>query len=242
MDSTTLAIIALQFLKKKKEKRKIQNRCWWVHPVLARRMDQGQFIVTYNELRTNEDELFSYTRMTMSTSDELYSLLETNLTKQTTDMRVPIGTKERLCIALRYLATGCSFSELRVNFKVGASFMHARINKKILDRSCGNLQKKANFPHCLGPIDGKHIRIRKPSNTGSEYFNYKNYFSIVLMAVVDANYKFLVVDIGAYGKGSDSLVFQDGHFGQRLQRDELDLPQASIIDGYNMGPFFRMCF
>ena len=54
MDSTTLAIIALQFLKKKKEKRKIQNRCWWVHPVLARRMDQGQFIVTYNELRTNE--------------------------------------------------------------------------------------------------------------------------------------------------------------------------------------------
>jgi len=54
MDSTTLAIIALQFLKKKKEKRKIRNRRWWVHPVLARRMDQGQFIVTYNELRTNE--------------------------------------------------------------------------------------------------------------------------------------------------------------------------------------------
>jgi len=54
MDSKTLAIIALQFLKKKKEKRKIQNRRWWVHPLLARRMDQGQFIVTYNELRTNE--------------------------------------------------------------------------------------------------------------------------------------------------------------------------------------------
>jgi len=37
----------------------------------------------------------------MSTFDELYSLLEANLTKQTTDMRVPIGPKERLCIALR---------------------------------------------------------------------------------------------------------------------------------------------
>lgn len=102
-------------------------------------------------------------------------------------------------------------------------------------------KKKANFPHCLGAIDGKHIRIRKPINTGSEYFNYKNYFSIVLMAVVDANYKFLIVDIGAYGKGSDSLVFQDSNFGQRLQRDELDLPQASIINGYN-GPVFPYVF
>ncbi|CAI6376479.1 unnamed protein product [Macrosiphum euphorbiae] len=101
MDSTTLAIIALQFLKKKKEKRKIQNRRWCVHPVLARRMDQGQFIVTYNELRTNEDKFFSYTPMSMSTFDKLYSLLEINFTKQTTDMRVPIGPKERLCIALK---------------------------------------------------------------------------------------------------------------------------------------------
>jgi len=98
-------------------------------------------------------------------------------------------------------------------------------------------KKKPNFPHCLGAIDGKHIRISKPSNTGSEYFNYKNYFSIVLMAVVDANYKCLAVDIGAYGKGSDSVVFQDSNFGQRLQRDELDLPQASVIDGYNGSVF-----
>jgi len=103
-------------------------------------------------------------------------------------------------------------------------------------------QKKADFPHCLGAIDGKHIRIRKPNNTGSEYFNYKNYFSIVLMAVVDANYKFLVVDIGAYGKGSDSLVFQDSYFGQRLKRNQLDLPQTSIIEGYNNGPDFPYVF
>jgi len=97
--------------------------------------------------------------------------------------------------------------------------------------------KKANFPNCLGAIDGKHIRIRKPKNTGSDYFNYKDYFSVVLMAVVDANYRFLVVDIDAYGKGSDSLVFQNSNFGKRLQRGELDVPPPSNIEGYNGSAF-----
>jgi len=126
---------------------------------------------------------------------------------------------------IRYLATGCSFSELRVNFKVDASTTRgivletcSIIWEKMKALCMPELRKaewleiakvyvkKANFPNCLGAIDGKHIRIKKPRK--SEYFNYKNYFSVVLMAVVDANYKFLVVDIGAYGKGSDSVVFR----------------------------------
>lgn len=59
-------------------------------------------------------------------------------------------------------------------------------------------EKRANFPHCVGTIDGKHIRILQPWGTGSEFFISKNFFSIVLMAVVDNDYCLRYIDVGSY--------------------------------------------
>ena len=86
--------------------------------------------------------------------------------------------------------------------------------EQIWNEAVEGFSKVWGFPNCLGSIDGKHIKVKCPSNSGSSYFCYKNFFSIVLLAVVDPFYKFMVVDIGSYGRHSDSAIFENSAFFQ----------------------------
>jgi len=84
--------------------------------------------------------------------------------------------------------------------------------------------EKWNFPNCVGSIDGKHIRLRCPKNSGSMFYNYKQYFSIVLMAVVDTKYRFIMINVGGYGKDSDGGILCNTNFHQCLESGTLKLP------------------
>lgn len=86
-----------------------------------------------------------------------------------------------------------------------------------------------NFPNCVAAIDGKHINIQAPAGSGSLYFNYKKTFSIVLLALVDAEYKFLAVDVGAYGKNSDGGIFYDSKMGKALKNKTFGMPDDKPI-------------
>ena len=94
-----------------------------------------------------------------------------------------------------------------------------------------------NFPHCIGALDGKHVAIRAPKHSGSLFHNYKGHFSIVLLALVDANYLFRVVDVGGYGGGNDSGVLWASEFGQALSAGRLDLPDPEPLpNAEHLGP------
>ncbi|XP_055908886.1 uncharacterized protein LOC129943447 [Eupeodes corollae] len=86
-----------------------------------------------------------------------------------------------------------------------------------------------NMPNCLGSIDGKHFALRCPPNSGSLFFNYKKFFSIVLMAVCDAKYCFTHIDIGAYGSQSDGEILQVSCFGKKLLGNKLPTPQPTNL-------------
>ncbi len=91
-----------------------------------------------------------------------------------------------------------------------------------------------NFPHCIGALDGKHILIKPPPVSGSYYFNYKHTFSIVLLALVDANYKFIYVDVGCNGRISDGGVFRNSTLSGALESKTLNIPLSEHFPDENI--------
>lgn len=88
---------------------------------------------------------------------------------------------------------------------------------------------KWKFPNCIGAIDGKHIRIKCPPNSGSFYYNYKKYFSIVLQGLADADYKFVSVEVGSYGKQSDGGIFSTSSLYHNIESGTLRIPPPKVL-------------
>lgn len=60
---------------------------------------------------------------------------------------------------------------------------------------------------CLVAVYGNDIAIRKPLLNGMSSYNNKKYFSIVLMASVDVNYRFTPANVGSMGSLSDRKIW-----------------------------------
>ena len=88
---------------------------------------------------------------------------------------------------------------------------------------------KWQFPHRLGAVDGKHVVMMKPWKSGSLYYNYKGTCSIVLMALVDADLKFIAISTGSYGRNSDGGIFSRSNLGKRFIDGNFNFPPSAPI-------------
>ena len=155
-----------------------------------------------------------------------------------------------MAIYLQFLATGDSYRTIACSYRVGVSIVASivsQVTRVIWDalvtafmpvpttevwRSIAKgFRRRWAFPNCLGSIDGKHVVTSAPDNSRFLFYNYKGTYSIVLLAVVDSEYCFRVVDVGIYGRTSDGSVPANSNFGQKLLDGTLGLPPDAPLPG-----------
>lgn len=90
---------------------------------------------------------------------------------------------------------------------------------------------KVGFPHCIGAIDGTHVKLECPSSTGSMYYNYMGYYSVVLQAVADVRLKFLTIHAGGYGKQSDGGTFGESNLHKLIEEGRFNMPPDAPLPG-----------
>jgi len=88
-----------------------------------------------------------------------------------------------------------------------------------------------NFHHTVGAIDGKHITMRVPGKSFSYYYNYKGFHLLVLLGLVDSNYKFIYVDDSANDATRDAGIFMNTPLMAVLEDNQIGLPPLEPLPG-----------
>lgn len=239
----------------KKKRRAV--RAW-----LRRRESTGQYEKLMRELEAEDLAGFrNYLRMEQETFYDILQRITPRIKKKDSNFRKALPPGLKLAATLRFLATGSSTKSLMFAFRVSHNAicnMIIEVCQAIIDELAKEVivtpstpagwkevaelfWTRWNFPHCVGAIDGKHVAIRKPRKSGSEWYNYKGFFSIVLLAIVDADYKFMYIDVGDTGAGSDAGVFITTDIKQSFEEGTLGLPPPEPLPGDEEGrpiPYF----
>lgn len=214
-------LLNLKRIQKQHKRKTCRPRKFWSRPWLLRRPLFGQYEQLMSELAREDIPGFkNFLRVEPDLFHELLQRVGPRIERQNTFMRKSLEPGLRLAVTLRYLATGDSYKSLEYGFRVANNSI-SRIIPETCEALIAEFQDELlacpstpeewrlvsdkfasrwNFHNTVGALDGKHIGIRCPSNAGSMFYNYKGFHSIIMMALVDADYKFLYVDIGANGR------------------------------------------
>ncbi|XP_063957563.1 putative nuclease HARBI1 [Lytechinus pictus] len=192
--------IVLQVLRKRLRKRRRRPRSYWVRPWLQaeRRLLYGHYTRLLNELRMEDTTaFFNFLRVTPEFFDELLQRLAPRLTKDDTNARRALEPGLKLACTIRHLAAGDRYPSLSYSFRVARETICKfipEVCQAIVDEYANEViqcptteqewraiaeeyERRWNVPHVMGALDGKHVALRKPENSGSLYHNYKHFFS-----------------------------------------------------------------
>ncbi len=75
--------------------------------------------------------------------------------------------------------------------------------------------------------------IKRANRSESLFYNYKCFYSIILLALVAGDYKFLWVDIGQNGSSSDAQIFRQCELKEAINEGTIGLPPAYPLPQYD---------
>ena len=210
-------------------RRKPQNP--WVMPGILQREERRCY-------RTDIPDYRNFITVPPAFFDLIENRIFNRLKKSHTNFRKPLEVGLKLEITLSHLSTGESYTSLQYHLRVGSTTIYKFV-PKVCKGILGKFQQEYficpeklrgieekfrnrwNVLHAVGGPDGNHIAMKKPKKSGSEYFNYKGYFSLVLLALVDAEYKFLWVNLGSSGFSSDAQILNHSKLKRNLENGTL---------------------
>ena len=156
----------------------------------------------------------------------------------------PLKPGHILAMTLRYLASGNLYSDMQYGFIMPTSsisesvrevcqaivdefwdeFIQTPQNEAEWHAVADEFRRRWNFHHTLGSIDGKHVPIQKSLHAGSDYWNYKKFNYIIILAVMDVNYNFLWLNIGTRGAAGDAQIWNESVLKHALVNNTLPIP------------------
>ncbi|GBN56705.1 hypothetical protein AVEN_197768-1 [Araneus ventricosus] len=225
----------------------------WVRKWIKRSNQLGASNLLLRELAVEDPtEYRLFLRMTPEVFEELLIRVSPYIQRQDTLKREAVPARTKLELTLTFLA-GCNYRVLSHLFRVPKSTI-SKLLPEVLDAIYQNLKefiqvpstenawaeinkgflRNWNFPNCYGAIDGKHVLIQAPPNSGSQFFNYKGFNSIILMALVNWDYSFIYIDVGCNGCVSDGGVFQNSSLYSKLEKVRYSVLQDALL---GMMPF-----
>ena len=237
---------------RRRQARGVRRKQFWIRNFLVERERYSH----YDNLMVDllENDRYGYKDFTILSPELFYELVERvrpRIEKQLTFFRVPLPAGLKIALTLRYLASGECYKSLEYGFRVahntissiipevcGAIFSEYQDELLTFPTTPDQSKEKAtqfsrhwNFHHTTVALDGKHVAIRCPPDSGSRYYNYKGFYSFVMLALVDADYNFLWVDVSSNGACSDAQIFNDSEFRDVIEDGSIGLPLPEPLPG-----------
>ncbi|KYN31566.1 hypothetical protein ALC56_14064, partial [Trachymyrmex septentrionalis] len=187
-------------------------------------------------------------RMNSEMFENLLMKVTPFIQKKNTILRNSIPPAERLSLTFCNSVFYISEESLCLNYRIGQSIIFGII-KEVTDGITKALKDEYlrmpssedewriaakefgdrwNFANCFGAVDG-NFKIEPPIRSEFLYRNYKDNFSMVLLAFVNANFRIIYADVGTNRRISDAGIWNKSILEARFQDNSLKIPTSSSL-------------